>query len=104
MKFLQERNSSTLLYSALMVRVFGVQRTRDTENLNIRNKMTGRIFFLRYPQLYDFFNKELNEAGLIISKGGRTLKLHPLLLLLDRLYPSSLEGSESNLQVIITTL
>lgn len=42
-----ERNSSTLLFSALITRVFGVQRTKDSENLNIRNKMTGRIFFLK---------------------------------------------------------
>lgn len=42
-----ERNSSTLLFSALITRVFGVQRTRDSDNLNIRNKMTGRIFFLK---------------------------------------------------------
>ncbi|KAG7301911.1 hypothetical protein JYU34_013330 [Plutella xylostella] len=49
-----ERNSSTLLFSALTVRIFGVQRSKDGDNLCVRNKMTGRIFFLRYPQLYDF--------------------------------------------------
>lgn len=42
-----ERNSSTLLFSSLIIRVFGVQRTKDSDNLNIRNKMTGRIFFLK---------------------------------------------------------
>uniref|UniRef100_A0A8D8I1B9 tRNA (32-2'-O)-methyltransferase regulator THADA n=1 Tax=Culex pipiens TaxID=7175 RepID=A0A8D8I1B9_CULPI len=94
-----ERNSSTLLFSALMIRVFGVLRSKDYENLNIRNKMTGRIFFLRYPQLYDFFMKELEIASQIISKGARSKKLHPLLLLLSRLYPSALEGSESNLKL-----
>ncbi|XP_055619939.1 thyroid adenoma-associated protein homolog [Toxorhynchites rutilus septentrionalis] len=94
-----ERNSSTLLYSALMIRVFGVQRTKDSENLNIRNKMTGRIFFLRYPQLYDFFVTELEKASQLIVSGGRSKKLHPLLLLLSRLYPSALEGSESNLKL-----
>ncbi|KAL1379649.1 hypothetical protein pipiens_014749 [Culex pipiens pipiens] len=61
--------------------------------------MTGRIFFLRYPQLYDFFMKELEIASQIISKGARSKKLHPLLLLLSRLYPSALEGSESNLKL-----
>ncbi|XP_053689382.1 thyroid adenoma-associated protein homolog [Sabethes cyaneus] len=94
-----ERNSSTLLFSALMIRVFGVQRTKDSENLNIRNKMTGRIFFLRYPQLYDFFITELEKASRIIVNGSRSKKLHPLLLLLSRLYPSALEGSESNLKL-----
>ncbi|XP_065076317.1 tRNA (32-2'-O)-methyltransferase regulator THADA, partial [Ochlerotatus camptorhynchus] len=94
-----ERNSSTLLLSSLMIRVFGVQRTKDSENLNIRNKMTGRIFFLRYPLLYDFFIMELEKASQIIMKGARSKKLHPLLLLLSRLYPSALEGSESNLKL-----
>ncbi|XP_035795928.1 thyroid adenoma-associated protein homolog isoform X2 [Anopheles albimanus] len=93
-----ERNSSTLLFSALMIRVFGVQRSKDSENLNIRNKMTGRIFFLRYPVLYDFFVFELEKASKIIIEGRRSKKLHPLLLLLSRLYPSALEGSESNLK------
>ncbi|XP_035795930.1 thyroid adenoma-associated protein homolog isoform X4 [Anopheles albimanus] len=94
-----ERNSSTLLFSALMIRVFGVQRSKDSENLNIRNKMTGRIFFLRYPVLYDFFVFELEKASKIIIEGRRSKKLHPLLLLLSRLYPSALEGSESNLKL-----
>ncbi|KAJ8720431.1 hypothetical protein PYW07_012474 [Mythimna separata] len=39
-----ERNSSTLLLSALVQRVFGVQRST----------MTGRIFFLRYPDVYSY--------------------------------------------------
>ncbi|XP_055597744.1 thyroid adenoma-associated protein homolog [Uranotaenia lowii] len=94
-----ERNSSTLLFSSLMIRVFGVQRTKDSDNLNIRNKMTGRIFFLRYPQLYDFFINELEKASQIVMNGARSKKLHPLLLLLSRLYPSALEGSESNLKL-----
>uniref|UniRef100_A0A2M4CQW9 Putative cell cycle-associated protein n=2 Tax=Anopheles darlingi TaxID=43151 RepID=A0A2M4CQW9_ANODA len=94
-----ERNSSTLLFSALMIRVFGVQRSKDSNNLNIRNKMTGRIFFLRYPVLYDFFVFELEKASKIVIQGRRSKKLHPLLLLLSRLYPSALEGSESNLKL-----
>lgn len=92
-----ERNSSTLLFSALMVRIFGVQRTKDNENLNVRNRMTGRIFFLRYPELYDFFMEQLEEAAAFVQTIKLNGKLHPLLLLLNRLYSSALEGSESNL-------
>lgn len=94
-----ERNSSTLLFSSLMVRIFGVQRTKDSEDLNIRNKMTGRIFFLRYPELYDFFLDQLNEAAELVKKQTINAKLHPLMLLLNRLYISALEGSESNLRL-----
>ncbi|EAA03262.3 AGAP010262-PA, partial [Anopheles gambiae str. PEST] len=61
--------------------------------------MTGRIFFLRYPMLYDYFVLELEKASKIIIQGSRSKKLHPLLLLLSRLYPSALEGSESNLKL-----
>lgn len=114
-----ERNSSTLLFAALMTRIFGVQRTRESDNLNIRNKMTGRIFFIRYdryeqpweasgvhhnccfryPQLYDFFLSELQHSSQAIQRNERPTRLHPLLLLISRLYPSALEGSESNLKL-----
>lgn len=94
-----ERNSSTLLFASLMVRIFGVQRTKDSEELNIRNKMTGRIFFLRYPELYDFFMEQLEEAADFVKNVKMNAKLHPLLLLLIRLYPSAIEGSESNLKL-----
>lgn len=90
------RNSSTLLFSALMVRVFGVQRNKDSDKLNIRNKMTARIFFLRYPQLYDFIQEQLEEAAALVVRGLRNPKLHPLLLMLNRLYSSALDGTENN--------
>nr|CAD7573860.1 unnamed protein product [Timema californicum] len=100
-----ERNSATLLFSALMTRIFGVQRSRHT--LNARNKMTGRVFFHRYPQLFDFLLKELGTLSSTMTQGGsQTLELHPslypVLLLLARLYPSSLEGTDSNLQEYAT--
>lgn len=92
-----ERNSSTLLFASLMTRTFGVQR--DRENLSIKNKMTGRLFFIRYPRLYDFFLTELSNAAAAINCNARPPRLHPLLLLISRLYPSALEGSESNLKL-----
>ncbi|XP_017474797.1 PREDICTED: thyroid adenoma-associated protein homolog isoform X1 [Rhagoletis zephyria] len=94
-----EKNSATLLFSALITRIFGVQRTRDSDNLNVRNKMTGRVFFLRYPKLYDFFLAQLHEASELVQKQKKAHKLHPLLLILSRLYPSALEGTESNLKL-----
>lgn len=95
-----ERNSATLLFSSLMLRVFGVQRHKDTDQLNIRNKMTGRTFFQRYPELYDFFYEILVESQKISHEGNRCRKLHSLLLLLGRLYPSSWEEIDSNLSLI----
>nr|XP_049700713.1 thyroid adenoma-associated protein homolog [Helicoverpa armigera] len=83
-----ERNSATLLLSALVSRVFGVSRAA----------MTGRIFFLRYPQLYDFMLDALVRGG----SEAHTLRpaLYAVLLLLARLYPSSLEGTETNLKLV----
>lgn len=94
-----ERNSSTLLFSALMVRIFGVQRTKDSEDLSVKNRMTGRIFFLRYPELYDFVMQQLEEAANYVNAIQMNAKLHPLLLLLIRLYPSALEGNATKLEL-----
>ncbi|XP_054727416.1 thyroid adenoma-associated protein homolog isoform X1 [Anastrepha obliqua] len=94
-----EKNSATLLFSALITRIFGVQRTRDSENLNVRNKMTGRVFFMRYPKLYDFFLAQLREASDLVQKQQKAHKLHSLLLIFSRLYPSALEGTESSLKL-----
>ncbi|XP_028026313.1 thyroid adenoma-associated protein homolog [Bombyx mandarina] len=94
-----ERNSSTLLFSALMVRTFGVQRTPRGEELCVRNRMTGRIFFLRYPKLYDYMLEKLNKVSTAEDAQKLTPSLYPVLLLLARLYPSALEGTVSNLKL-----
>ncbi|CAH3975488.1 unnamed protein product [Pieris brassicae] len=94
----QERNSSTLLFSALMVRIFGVTRGKDPDNLCARNRMTGRIFFLRYPALADYMGNKLAEA----NDTDKLLRpsVYPVLLLLARLYPSALEGTVSNIKLV----
>lgn len=84
------RNSCTLLFSALMQRVFGVKKS----------KMTGREFFSKFPQLYTFL---LDKSKLIDSymdtlicqkSSGNEFyhpSLYPVLLLLSHLYPSTIE-------------
>ncbi|XP_049842043.1 thyroid adenoma-associated protein homolog isoform X1 [Schistocerca gregaria] len=111
------RNSGTLLFAALMTRVFGVQRTRGCgRRPSARNRMTGRVFFQRFPRLYDVLLREADRPGRDAfclsleaargpgagSKGRRQgcgAETPALLLLLARLYPSSLEGTDSNLQL-----
>ncbi|KAG5680598.1 hypothetical protein PVAND_010093 [Polypedilum vanderplanki] len=95
-----ERNSSTLLFSTLMIRIFGVQRNKDSEEISIKNKMCGRVFFLRYPELYEFFMAQLIEAIDYVKEQKMNSKLHPLMLLLNRLYTSITDNSESNLKLI----
>ncbi|KAK3932204.1 Thyroid adenoma-associated protein-like protein [Frankliniella fusca] len=94
-----ERNSATLLFSSLMTRIFGVRRSR--EELSSRNKMTGRVFFHRYPELYDFLLSELSQAVNAVNSGdvGQLAILHPILLLIGRLYPTSLEGMDTPMQL-----
>ncbi|XP_017055501.1 thyroid adenoma-associated protein homolog isoform X2 [Drosophila ficusphila] len=106
-----ERNCATLLLAALIVRVFGVERARlESGELHVRNRMTGRIFFTRYPQLFDYFHAALQrEADRMDAKdtgsdnpnGKRrqAVQLEAMLLMLSRLYPSSLEGAESTLNL-----
>ncbi|XP_063828928.1 tRNA (32-2'-O)-methyltransferase regulator THADA [Ostrinia nubilalis] len=94
-----ERNSSTLLFSALMVRIFGVDRARHSDLPALRNTMTGRIFFLRYPALYDFILNKLKEANESMEHELQPA-LCPVLLLLGRLYPSALEGTASALRLV----
>ncbi|KAH8387967.1 hypothetical protein KR093_010670, partial [Drosophila rubida] len=98
-----ERNCATLLLSALIVRIFGVERARnDVGDLHLRNRMTGRIFFTRYPVLFDYFHAVLGQAAqqeLLPSAGGQTVQLEAMLQFLSRLYPSALEGMENTLNV-----
>ncbi|XP_039498616.1 thyroid adenoma-associated protein homolog isoform X1 [Drosophila santomea] len=106
-----ERNSATLLLAALIVRVFGVERARlETGELHVRNRMTGRIFFTRYPQLFDYFHAALQRESEQMDSGARgsenasgkrrqAVQLEAMLLMLSRLYPSSLEGAESTLNL-----
>ncbi|XP_030369927.1 thyroid adenoma-associated protein homolog [Scaptodrosophila lebanonensis] len=100
-----EQNSATLLFAALLVRIFGVERARAGDGeLHVRNRMTGRIFFTRYPELFDYFHDRLRDAGETIADQGQpkgqSLQLETMLLMLSRLYPSALEGTESSLNLI----
>ncbi|CAG0894093.1 unnamed protein product [Darwinula stevensoni] len=83
-----ERNSASLLLSALIQRTFGVKRGRIEGSE--KNRMTGQTFFTRFPELKPFL---LNELALAVSSPPPTVHLHPLLLILSRLHPSALNSS-----------
>ncbi|VEN58737.1 unnamed protein product [Callosobruchus maculatus] len=94
------RNSATLLYSCLMTRMFGVQRTQDSENLCMKNRMTVRVFFLRYPELFNFLLDTLAEE----SRKSYSLMLHPVLMILARLYPSQFEEHNDKVEMYLPHL
>nr|XP_057906277.1 thyroid adenoma-associated protein [Doryrhamphus excisus]XP_057906286.1 thyroid adenoma-associated protein [Doryrhamphus excisus] len=91
------RNSSTLLFSTLITRIFGVKKGRDEHAK--KNRMTGREFFTRFPALYSFLLNQLKEAAATVESDSGQVKLHPslflLLLVLNRLYPSPMDGTYS---------
>uniref|UniRef100_A0A8C9W827 tRNA (32-2'-O)-methyltransferase regulator THADA n=1 Tax=Scleropages formosus TaxID=113540 RepID=A0A8C9W827_SCLFO len=93
------RNSSTLLFSTLITRIFGVKKGKDEHSK--KNRMTGREFFTRFPALYPFLLQQLKEAAETVDSDSGQVKLHPslflLLLILGRLYPSPMDGSSSPL-------
>ncbi|XP_027005873.2 thyroid adenoma-associated protein isoform X1 [Tachysurus fulvidraco] len=95
------RNSSTLLFSTLITRIFGVKRGKDEHSK--KNKMTGWEFFTRFPALYPFLLSQLKEAASSVDSDAGQVKLHPslflLLLVLGRLYPSPMDGSCSPLSL-----
>lgn len=57
------------------------------------------LFLISYPRLHEFFHAELKLASEVITRNERPPRLHPLLLLISRLYPSALEGADSNLKL-----
>lgn len=85
------RNSATLLFSTLMTRIFGVNRSR--EETQRKNCLTGHVFFLRFPPLFRFLLHELSKAYTCSRDTALSSNAFPVLLLLSRLFPSVVEGS-----------
>uniref|UniRef100_H0UUU8 tRNA (32-2'-O)-methyltransferase regulator THADA n=1 Tax=Cavia porcellus TaxID=10141 RepID=H0UUU8_CAVPO len=95
------RNSSTLLFSSLITRIFGVKRGKDEHSKT--NRMTGREFFSRFPELYPFLLKQLEAVADTVDSDTGEPDRHPsmflLLLVLERLYPSPMDGASSALSM-----
>ncbi|XP_021556846.1 thyroid adenoma-associated protein isoform X2 [Neomonachus schauinslandi] len=95
------RNSSTLLFSTLITRIFGVKRGKD--ELSKKNRMTGSEFFSRFPELYPFLLQQLEAVANTVDSDTGELNHHPsmflLLLVLGRLYPSPMDGTSSALSM-----
>nr|XP_022332415.1 thyroid adenoma-associated protein homolog isoform X4 [Crassostrea virginica] len=96
------RNSSTLLLSTMITRIFGVKRSKDESTMSKKNCQTGRQFFHQYPSLYPFLLNQLELATQNISDTSQ-LHLHPglypVLMILGRLFQSPLEGADTSLNL-----
>lgn len=86
-----EKNAAALLFAALMTRIFGNDRKNDFDT---DWKISGQLFFTRYPKLYQFVLGELEIVAHTLKLNHQmTDKLHLLLLLLKRF---CLFGIEAN--------
>ncbi|XP_052228091.1 thyroid adenoma-associated protein homolog isoform X2 [Dreissena polymorpha] len=92
------RNSATLLMTAMMTRVFGVKRSKDESTLSRKNCQTGRTFFYNYPSLYQFLLDEIAMATEDITDQLHP-GLFPILMVLGRLFPSAMEGTDTSLNL-----
>ncbi|XP_052801972.1 thyroid adenoma-associated protein homolog [Mya arenaria] len=92
------RNSATLLMTAMMTRVFGVKRSKDESTFSRKNCQTGRTFFYNYPILYQFL---LGEIAMATEDIAHRLHpgLFPVLMVLGRLFPSAMEGTDTSLNL-----
>lgn len=57
--------------------------------------MTVKVFFMRYPELHQFLLNELAEG----CNSSTSLTIHSVLLILSRLYPSSLDDKRVNVSL-----
>ncbi|XP_077893081.1 uncharacterized protein LOC144373980 isoform X3 [Ictidomys tridecemlineatus] len=66
--------------------------------------MTGREFFSCFPELYPFLLKQLEAVASTVDSDLGQLDHHPsmflLLLVLERLYPSLMDGTSSALSMV----
>ena len=51
------RNSSNLLFTALVLRIFGAKRVQDEHSME--NKMAAKEFFTRFPSLHAYLLEQL---------------------------------------------
>ncbi|KAI8146003.1 putative death-receptor fusion protein-domain-containing protein [Fennellomyces sp. T-0311] len=91
------RNCAVMLFSTLLQRTFGTKKTKDEHSAV--NKLTGREFFTRYPQLHPYLLEQLTIAvDQLLAKSTATSTVHPglypILTLLSRLHPSVMDGTD----------
>ncbi|TGZ62637.1 hypothetical protein CRM22_007311 [Opisthorchis felineus] len=80
------RNSSGLLYGALVERIFGGNRSREAANR--KNCLTSASFFARYPSLKQQLLRVFEETSdNLISPALAQMKQYASLFLLTRLLP-----------------
>jgi len=78
------RNSSLILYSAILNRLFS--RSSDGINSNLKNNLNIIQFFLRTPNLISFFTSEIRKFA-VSTEFNQYPSLYPICLIFSKLLP-----------------
>mgnify|MGYP001810442314 CR=1 FL=1 len=89
--FWHVRNASTLLFSSLVNRIFGVNRSKV--EISKKNSLPGRLFFSRFAKLYDLFMRIIIDAYETINV-NLNAKLYLVVLIFCHLFTLSDESSD----------
>ncbi|KAJ3297387.1 hypothetical protein HDU79_003734, partial [Rhizoclosmatium sp. JEL0117] len=94
------RNCATMLFSALVTKVIGVKKSRDQDH--VINTVSGREFFARFPSLHSFMMQKLAFAVSQLQGENHTVHpaFYPILTILARLKPTTLEANTSHLTLV----
>lgn len=91
-KYKKQNDWTSIFYTVNLFRLFFCDAIYLKTFLN-----TSKTFLLsRYPRLYEFFYGELESSSKAIERNEKPLRLHPLLLLISRLYPSGVSNCDTN--------
>jgi len=85
------RNGASLLFCSLINRVFGTNRSK--EEISKKNSMPGKMFFSKFPKLYQFFMQVITDS---IEQLDTNLnaKLYLVVLILGHLFTLSDAASD----------
>ena len=96
------RNSSHLLFSSIISRVFGVKRTREEHAW--QNKITTHNFFTRYPTLWELFTHTISLSVKNYNSLQPDYSVFLLLNIFSRLYISILDSDSDQMNFLIPNL
>lgn len=95
------RNSSMMLFSAVINRAVGAKRVADDSSAG--NTVTAAQFFARFPEMHGFLLGQLKAATVSEHASSSTTmhpSLYPVLLLLSRLKPPESEPEADTLGIL----
>ncbi|KAI2808393.1 hypothetical protein BLOT_006335 [Blomia tropicalis] len=78
------QNSSSMLFTAIVIRIFGVRRSSSQSDHHQQNRMSSLIFFQMFPTLFSFLYERIEN----IDKLHNFSSAYSSLIILSHLVPS----------------